>query len=350
MERTKTLTFSIFILLLLQTGGLAYSQLVKTYTIGKGDNLRWSPDGSKLAYTSAGSIYVYDFQNSRSKKIADVPTNRLLWLDDTSLVVLESTSKALRLKKLYLNGELELLDESGLDPEKGVLTSPFVLSDGSIGYYKSYEGKTVGRGRTFIELKKSTAKRVETISTKPIVVKSLDPKGIASFGAIYLESADGSYSKQITPNTSFYVFPKLSPDASRILAIDGASRIVILDTTGNIIHTIGPANEFADKGRMQSIRNKFKTNLEIIAGFSFTNWGPDGKQITFSLDYTDGHQTYGTDIYIANPEDTTVEILTNNPFDVFDAPTFSPDGRMVVCNSPLSRVIKIFEIQQKREE
>lgn len=117
-------------------------------------------------------------------------------------------------------------------------------------------------------------------------------EGYPTWGEIWLESADLTVRKKITPGKK-YLFPKLSPNGTKILASYGPAEFV-LDLKGNVILDLGKDLPKVPPGY----------SAEVISGTLNGKWSPDSKRILYEIIFADGDVTYDQDIYIINVDGT----------------------------------------------
>ena len=123
-----------------------------------------------------------------------------------------------------------------------------------------------------------------------------DPNGSRQRGALFVENADGTDLRQITPfgvaNSHDNAVARWSPDGSRILFASDHGALYVINPDGTDMRRIP---------------------LQTGRGFSFAftpDWSPDGTRIVFSLFL---EKTGQVDIYTASSDGSDVVKVTDTP-------------------------------------
>jgi Tol biopolymer transport system component len=123
---------------------------------------------------------------------------------------------------------------------------------------------------------------------------------------IYIMNADGRQIKKLTNKPDLYMFPRWSPDETKIAFV-----------TRN-----KPSNYF-DICVMNSDGSEVKTLTDNNTKDSSPSWSPDGKKIIF-----DSGRYLRRKIFIMNADGSEKKKLTNNNFED-SSPCWSPDGEKI---------------------
>jgi Tol biopolymer transport system component len=112
--------------------------------------------------------------------------------------------------------------------------------------------------------------------------------------------------------TGNYIWPSLSPDATRLLFTKAGSGTYISDLSGTILHEMGYANA--------------------------PQWSPDGEWIVFMVDKDDGHQILESDIYVMSSDGSKRFQLTDTPDEIEMYPQWGPDSRRIVYSTDKGQI------------
>jgi hypothetical protein len=295
--------------------------------IGTGGSPQWSPDGTMLAFVYKGSLCVANADGKGEISKVYVPQDRLWsfnWMNDSSFVVSEKKDwtepKKGRVEKFTIgtvgmNGQMQVVREvtlpgypDGMDFT--YLGAPMVLKDGTVGYYEV--NHTVGGEAKVFQIVKEGKLKSEEAKKQLQAILIPDP-----WGAIWLESIDGTIREKVSKDKATWIFPELSPDGKRLLATNHRGEIVIMDLDGNILSNLG------------------------LAGCE--QWSPDSKKIVFCEQQESEFDIIASELYIINADGTGKIQITNTSNEVETEPVWSPDGTKIACGSHSSS--KIFVIK-----
>ncbi len=297
--------------------------------IATGAGPRWAPDGTRLACVSGGWLCVADADGKG--EIQRIVQRRLWsfdWMSDSTFVVSEKILWAppgkgrghkFIIEKVDMNGQVEVIREDSIPGiRKGFdfsyLGAPFILKDGTVGYYEVHENlegetrifRTIKQG----ELKLEEAKKQMRAFTKPY-----------GWGAIWVESLDGSIRKRVSKGAATWLFPELSSDGKKLFAKNHRAEIIIMDLEGNILANLGMGG--------------------------CVRWSPDSKRIAFCVQEESEFDIIASELYIINVDGTGRTQITDTPDEIETGPAWSPDGTKIACGSHSSA--KIFVIKLSGE-
>jgi len=214
--------------------------------------LRWSPNRSLIAFRKDDDLWKIEPDSlAKPKKIAkNLKAGKWNWgwETDTSLLAYEQIHQEgqkrfkmdiERIVRIFLNGNKQIIVEDTLRKNKpDRLSFPQHLKDGSIVYFESSTDTLAGHFK-----KKSRKMKIIKRGSNPDSAASSQLHAFTTNdlfgGSIWLESIDGSYSKRVTYGSELFEFPDLSRDQNMIASRNQKGEIIVLDTSGNVISTVG---------------------------------------------------------------------------------------------------------------
>jgi hypothetical protein len=322
------------ILLLLMSCGLIFAadySIGKVVEVGPGSpaivgTLKWSPDGSTLAYFRDGALYVSDTLGaSHLVASSDMDALRYEWQSNDDVVVHykqhpSELTDINQLTKINIkNGRTEQLEAftRSLDPK--IISSTTAFS----GPWRTVEGATVYRSNV-MQAKGSklpeVVKPISAATADKAATTALESNHLLSWGddGLYLVRADLKESTLVAPKPANYCpLPAvLSPDRSCYLFRD-------------LLYW------FADKRSIMLgtlISKKDYPDGKTFCDFLFYSFNPQGTEILFNMIFSNGSDNeeeifrMGTYNYVTN-QLTILDPLINKLG--CETPAYSPDGRKI---------------------
>ena len=256
---------------------------------------QFSPDDSKIIFTSESykGIWLYDMKTERIVQLNNdmgAGYEPLFSLDGASIIYrADNYSNLKRYSSLVIQnlitGEIKIIESNVRD-----LSAPKIfLTSGPI-YFKN-------NSLYHFDLNRNTGNYAEINDIRVISIQN---------SQILLSV--GQEKKVLEPmGKGNYIWSSISPDGEKILFTLAGKGTFISDLQGKIITEIGYANA--------------------------PKWSPDGKWIVFMVDYDDGHQITGSEIYIASADGKDRIQLTNTQNIIEMYPDWSHSQNELIFNS-----------------
>jgi len=316
--------------------------------IGQGSSPRFSPDSKKIAFISGGWLCVRNSDGTGAiEKIARMSAIDFQWMSDSSMIYFDQegygTPRILRnIGIVTLKGEYK---EAITEPEGTQMEPPMFLPDGTIGYYRhSLSDKT----QSFIVLKQGSLPPDSAL--KQLIPRIKFETTSVMYGDIWLVSLDGSYKRWVTFNKRFG-FPGMSPDGKKIIAgkIPGKDTYegggpYIIDLKGHETYVGDPDRQIPildSSGK--PVRGRWVSEGSVA---DYAKLSPDGSKVVYMYQRTtlDGEDIATSDLVIKNVDGTgRFQIETANEIEFY--PTWSPNGKMIACETYNTNKIYVFRLK-----
>lgn len=263
------------------------------------DNLAWSPDGKKIAFTVFGlnasrSIYVIDADGSRLTNLTPEKGFYFtpVWSPDGRKIAFSLMRGTGENKRIYV------MNAAGSNPI--LLTNPAYDSSepqwSPDGRYIVYSAQAQDAMLSQIYVMESNGANVTNITNTKFdeysPTWSPDGRQIAfvseqqSKSHIYIMNADGTNQVNLTNSDFHDARPTWSPDGRYIAFLRGNS-----SPDDNELYVINP-----DGSHLVHVENRWRDNIFIYQVLGFA-WSPDGQRIALTfLDMANGRH----DIYMAD--------------------------------------------------
>jgi len=218
-------------------------------------NPSWSPDGTKIAFTSHREIYVMDADGSNPTRITNNAASDFnpSWSPDGTKIAFTSWRDG--------NDEIYVMDADGSDPTN-------ISNNDANDYVPSWSPD----------------------GTKIAFTSQRDGNG-----EIYVMDADGSNPTRITNDDASDYVPSWSPDGTKIVFTsnrDGNGEIYVMNADGS----------------NQTNLTHYPKNMSYD-GDDSPSWSPDGTKIAF-MSYRDGKDRQ---IYVMDADGSNQTYITNRP-------------------------------------
>jgi hypothetical protein len=222
----------------------------------------------------------------------------------------------LGIKKVDMNGQVSLIREDPHPPGERIsfyISPPFTLEDGTVGYYEVYEGAKGEETKAFRVIKEGKGKP-DSWKKKMKAFLKPDP-----WGAIWVQSLDGTITKRVSKGKATWLFPELSPDGNKLFAKNHRAEIIVMDLQGNILANLGMGG--------------------------CVTWAPDSKRIAFCIQEQSEFDIIASELYIINVDGTGKTQITDTPNEIETGPVWSPDGTKIAYGSHSSAGIFVIKLE-----
>jgi hypothetical protein len=313
--------------------------------IGQGKNPRFSPDNKKVAFLYEGWLCVRNLEiNESVEKIARLFAIDYRWMDDSSIIhwndAYGTPTELVDVGIVTLAGQhLEVMSESEITR----LEHPILLHDGTIGYYQhSLSDET----KSFRVIKQGL---LPADSALNLFVPMIDYETHSvMYGDIWLVSRDGSKKKWLTFNKR-YGFPILTPNGGKVIASKIPGKDPYLGGGPYVIDLDGHETFLGDSDSSVTVKDSTGRVIgtammgAVCIGAKIS---PDGSKIVYLYQTADPEMEdiVGSDLVIKNWDGTQrFQIETPDVMEMY--PVWSPDGRMIACETYNADKIYVFRLK-----
>lgn len=316
--------------------------------IGQGNTPRFSPDSKKIAFISGGWLCIRNSDGTGNvDKIALMSAIDLQWMSDSSIIYWNQegygTSKLSRdIGIVNLKGEKK---PAITEPEGTQMEPPMLLPDGTIGYYKH---NLADKTQSFIVIKQGSLPPDSAL--KQLIPRIKFETTFVMYGDIWLVSLDGSYKRWVTFNKRFG-FPEMSPDGKKILAEkipdkdpDLGGGPYLIDLKGHETYLGDPSRQIPKLDSTgKPVEGRWAGEGSVAA---YAKLSPDASKVVYMYQRTamDVEDIDASDLVIKNV-DGTGRFQIETPKEIEFYPTWSPDGKMIACETYNTNKIYVFRLK-----
>jgi len=270
-------------------------------------NPRWSPDGSKIAFTSIRykGLWVVESDGTNLLHLSDDPAAGFgfSWSPDSRHILFRA-AKYDENRRLNAVKQIDVIAqvEKQLTDYRSVLPGlpEWFGTNGEIAFFNGKGLEILGSG---IGLQNSGQQKIAYIKNGNIVVTTPLSKALDT-----LKPLQGAN----------YINTELSPDNKKIAFEQIGGNLYIMDTDGHNLKEIGPGHR--------------------------PQWSADSRYITYMITQDDGHDFTASDIYISSADGKFKQQITETDNRIEMNPSWSPDGSKIIFDNYLDGVIYILII------
>ena len=305
--------------------------------LGPGKDPTWSPDGKSIALLYNGAVYLTNADGSGTRsKVADGPVRRFVWASDTNLVITYDRRRAPKSDTIAFFNVAVARDvgDSGAGMQKAVaprelvraidvsegmvptvVTGPWRLGDGTVGYFKCL-GSPMGPAQ-FEPISFASPPATTWRSLRRIITREEGKRFATGFGDLWLIRIDtlDEGGRRLTSGENFSMV-SMSPSGDRLAAFTTKREAwVIMDTSGSVIVTEFEKTTVAKGGLMHGA-------VDLI-------WSPEGSRFTYLAVVEDADTTVAETLWLYSLKDATSSMIVSDEHGELGRPSWSPDGKRV---------------------
>lgn len=270
---------------------------------------KWSPDGTKVAFTEQGhkGIYVTSANNPSVKKLVDDlgAGYKFAWNPSSTELAYRGTTFTKNIRSQYIATVncKSLTKQIIVDKQPAINHTPtYIIDEENQVLMHIQQGKIK-------KLQKHASDGIKEINSKYVDV-------IFDNGNLFAVTKFGENIPLTTNGQS--VYPVMSPDKSKVVYSTN-DELVIMNLDGS---------------------NKINLGKGYHPSFS-----PDGKYIVYHIASDDGYFITSSDLYVIDIDGNNKTQLTNTPNLIEEFPDWSPNGNAIVFNELQSGIIYKMELK-----
>lgn len=271
----------------------------------------WSPHGNRLALAGANyqGLWIMDRQGGEPQQITDQMGAGFgpVWSPDAQRIACRVTEvqNKRRLSTIAVF-DLDKKEATELTEHKKNLGLPQWMDQGRKLFF-TIDGKT------------EMAEAPGATKTDPLEEETLL---YLRDGAMVLRQWPGEEETTLQPVEGNVLSAVLSPDGMHIAFQVSGAQLYVMEANGTGLVELGPGER--------------------------PQWSPDGQWLTFMVTEDDGHRILSSDIYAIHRDGTSRVAITQTLDRLEMNPAWSPDGRMIACDTRGEGAILLIPVETER--